>query len=102
MTRPPIAAAVSLALLAALPATAQQKGFVPVTDEMLQNPDPADWLSWRRTLNHWGYSPLDQITPENVHRLRLVWTRPLMRTGASGLTTSAPARFCGRLTSART
>ena len=27
---------------------------------MLQNPDPADWLMWRRTLHGWGYSPLDQ------------------------------------------
>ena len=26
-------------------------GFVPVTDEMLQNPSPDDWLMWRRTLN---------------------------------------------------
>ena len=24
---------------------------------MLQDPDPADWLMWRRTLNHWGHSP---------------------------------------------
>jgi alcohol dehydrogenase (cytochrome c) len=51
--------------------------FVPVTDEMLRNPDPADWLMWRRTLGHWGYSPLDQIDRENVRELRLVWTRPL-------------------------
>ena len=27
---------------------------------MLQNPDPADWLMWHRTLHGWGYSPLDQ------------------------------------------
>ncbi len=33
--------------------------FVPVTDAMLQEPDPADWLMWRRTLDSWGYSPLD-------------------------------------------
>src|SRR5437867_2500872 len=49
--------------------------FVPVTDEMLQNPDPADWLMWRRTLNSWGYSPLDQINRTNVGKLKLVWTR---------------------------
>ena len=30
----------------------------PVTDAMLANPDPADSLMWRRTLNNWGYSPL--------------------------------------------
>jgi alcohol dehydrogenase (cytochrome c) len=50
-------------------------GFVPVTDEMLQNPDPADWLMWRRTLNSWGYSPLDQINRTNVGKLKMVWTR---------------------------
>src|SRR5262245_35524324 len=49
--------------------------FVPVTDEMLQNPNPADWLMWRRTLNGWGYSPLDQINRGNVRNLKLIWTR---------------------------
>ena len=36
--------------------------FEPVTDAMIQDPDPKDWLSWRRTLDSWGYSPLDQVT----------------------------------------
>ena len=44
---------------------------------MLQNPDPADWLNWRRTLDGWGYSPLDDITTDNVHRLQLVWASQL-------------------------
>ena len=35
---------------------------------MLQNPDAADWLMWRRTLNGWGYSPLKQINNGNVAR----------------------------------
>ncbi len=47
----------------------------PVTDKMLADPDPADWLMWRRTLNSWGYSPLNQITKANVGKLKLVWTR---------------------------
>jgi len=51
--------------------------FVPVTDAMLQNPDPADWLMWRRTLDSWGYSPLDEIDHGNVGSLRMVWTRAL-------------------------
>src|SRR5690606_11748908 len=51
--------------------------FVPVTDAMLQNPDPADWLMWRRTLDSWGYSPLDEIDRSNVGSLRMVWTRAL-------------------------
>ena len=49
--------------------------FTPVTDEMIQNPDPADWLTWRRTLNAWGHSPLDQINTNNVDELRMVWVR---------------------------
>jgi PQQ-dependent dehydrogenase (methanol/ethanol family) len=56
---------------------AGQSSFEPVTDAMIQRPDPKDWLSWRRTLDAWGYSPLDQITRENVGQLRLVWSRPL-------------------------
>ncbi len=39
--------------------TAQSSGendFVPVTDAMLQDPAPEDWLMWRRTLDSWGYS----------------------------------------------
>ncbi len=54
---------------------AAQSSFVPVNDTMLQNPDPADWLMWRRTLNSWGYSPLNQINRANAAQLRMVWTR---------------------------
>ena len=59
-------------------ARAQVENFTPVTDAMLQDPDPADWLMWRRTLDSWGYSPLDQITRQNVDQIRLVWTRAMM------------------------
>ena len=58
-------------------AAAQPADFVPVTDAMLQDPDPADWLMWRRTLDGWGYSPLDQIDRDNVGDLRMVWSRGL-------------------------
>src|SRR5689334_8121813 len=68
-----------LVLLVANSLSAQKhvRSFVPVTDAMLQNPDPADWLMWRRTLDSWGYSPLNQINRSNVGQLRLVWTRGL-------------------------
>jgi PQQ-dependent dehydrogenase (methanol/ethanol family) len=59
------------------PAAAAAADFVPVTDRMLQNPDPADWLMWRRTLNTWGYSPLNQVTRNNVRTLSLAWSRGL-------------------------
>ena len=45
----------------------------PVTDAMLLDPDPADWLIYRRTYDGWGHSPLDQITRENVGELQLAW-----------------------------
>ncbi len=45
----------------------------PVTDAMLAEPDKADWLSWRRTLDGQGYSPLDSVNRGNVHGLRLAW-----------------------------
>jgi alcohol dehydrogenase (cytochrome c) len=56
---------------------AQIRNLEPVTDEMLADPDPEDWLMWRRTLDGWGYSPLAQIHRGNVDGLRMVWTRGL-------------------------
>jgi hypothetical protein len=41
----------STACLLALTAVAAAHDFVLVTDEMLQNPDLADWLMWRCTLH---------------------------------------------------
>ena len=68
---------VALPWMCVMPGAAQEPAFAPVTDEMLLNPDPADWLHWRRTLDGWGYSPLNQINRENVHHLQLVWSLPL-------------------------
>ena len=65
-----VSAAVAI-VLASPVGTAQVNDFTPVTDAMLQHPDAADWLSWRRTLDGQAHSPLDQITTENVGRLRL-------------------------------
>ena len=56
---------------------AQSSAVTPVTDVTLQDPPPEDWLMWRRTLNGWGYSPLDQIDRDNVGTLRMVWSRGL-------------------------
>ena len=66
-----VAVAAILLPLVALPVTvaAQQalsSAFPPVTDAMLQNPAPADWLTWRRTLYGWGYSPLDQRSVQGL------------------------------------
>ena len=70
---------------------AQVARFEPVTDAMLENPDPADWLNYRRTLDGWGYSPLDQINRENVHQLQLVWSWAL----APGISEPTPLVYNG-------
>ena len=61
-------------LVAATLATrGQVREFRPVTDAMLARPDPGDWLHWRRTLDGWAHSPLDQINSKNAGRLQLAW-----------------------------
>lgn len=78
-------AAVLLWTLPPVPLQAQAPDvFTPVTDAMLQSPDADDWLMWRRTLNGWGYSPLNQIDRDNVNDLRMVWTRGLTRGSNQG------------------
>ena len=67
----------AVAVVAVPSALAQGDRIRPVTDAELENPSPDDWLMWRRTLDGWGYSPLDQINRENVVDLRLVWSRGL-------------------------
>ena len=71
------ASLVSLVSPERIHAQSTDQRYVPVTDAMLQEPAPADWLSWRRTLDGWGYSPLDDINRNNVGELRLVWSRAL-------------------------
>jgi alcohol dehydrogenase (cytochrome c) len=61
-------------------------GYTPVSDAMLAQPPDGEWLMWRRTYNHWGYSPLDQIDRDNVATLRLAWAWTL----SSGLQETTP------------
>ena len=72
-------AAIGLADTAVVPAHADAVDLpvTDVSDAMLANPPPQDWLMWRRTLDSWGYSPLDQIDAGNVNQLQLIWTRGL-------------------------
>lgn len=46
----------------------------PVTDAALTNPPLGDWLTWRRTWNDHGFSPLKQIDTSNVASLRVAWS----------------------------
>ena len=57
--------------------------YVPVTDAMLRNPPDGDWLMIRRNYQAWSHSPLTQITPANVGRLRIAWVWAMTEGGAS-------------------
>ena len=68
----------SIALAAiATAAVAQVRNFAPVTQAMLLNPSPDDWLMYSRTYDAQRYSPLNQINKQNVGRITQAWTKPL-------------------------
>ena len=69
-----LALTVSLAAFA-LPPAGEVPNFVPVTQQMLENPSPNDWLMYSRTYDAQRFSPLQQVNKENVGRLRLAWSR---------------------------
>lgn len=47
--------------------------YSPVTDARLLNPEPENWLMYKRTYGMGAYSPLDQITVDNAAQLVPVW-----------------------------
>jgi len=49
------------------------RDYKTVTAERLSKPDDGDWTMIRRTYDGWGYSPLTQITTDNVQRLQPAW-----------------------------
>jgi alcohol dehydrogenase (cytochrome c) len=62
------------------------ENYVPVTQEMLVHPAPADWLMARRNYQAWSYSPVDQITRDNVKNLQLKWSWAMNNSGANETT----------------
>ena len=63
-------------LLASAGAAAGQPddaAWEPITEARLLDPEDGDWLSYRRTYDVTGFSPLHQINRDNVGDLRLVW-----------------------------
>src|SRR6266850_539110 len=72
-------------------AGAQIDKFTPVTDQMLLNPSPEDWLMFSRTYDAQRFSPLDQINKQNVRGLSLAWSRGM----GIGSTESIPLVYRG-------
>jgi alcohol dehydrogenase (cytochrome c) len=56
-----------------------------VTDALLANPPAGEWLTWRRTYDDMGFSPLKQIDRANAANLRVAWSWSLPA-GASEFT----------------
>ena len=69
-----VAAVCALVFVPLLAQSPSVRTFTSVTDAMLRNPSPDDWLNWRRTLDGWGYSSLNQINRQNVGQLQLAWS----------------------------
>src|SRR2546423_32516 len=69
------------------------KNYIPVTDAMLRNALAADWLMIRRDYQATNYSPLAEITTDNVKNLHLQWSWAMVDGGPdprpSGATTQA-------------
>ena len=59
-------------------AQTEPPGWEPITQERLLNPEDGDWLSYRRTYDVFGFSPLDQINRTNVQDLRPVWAYSML------------------------
>src|SRR6266404_3366151 len=77
MTRKQIVLPSCVALACLISPTARAgsiESYSPVTAARLENPEPGNWLLYRRTYDGQGYSPLDQINASNVKDLIPVWT----------------------------
>ena len=48
--------------------------ITPVTSAMLTTPPAGDWLTWRRSADAHGFSPLTEVTTTNVTQLRVAWS----------------------------
>jgi alcohol dehydrogenase (cytochrome c) len=46
----------------------------PVTEAMLNKVPDGEWLTWRRTYDAFGFSPLKKISKANINDLRVAWT----------------------------
>src|SRR5512144_3230057 len=64
-------------IVSAFVAVQAEDKFVPVTQKMLENPSPDDWLMYSRTYDAQRFSPLKQITKQNVGQLKEAFKKEL-------------------------
>jgi alcohol dehydrogenase (cytochrome c) len=65
---------VKFVFIAALSATSLLTAQVPYQRIVDADKEPQNWLTYSRTYNGHRFSPLTQITPANVARLKPLWT----------------------------
>ena len=51
--------------------------YQPVTAAELADPPAEDWLTWRRGQRGHGFSPLAEVTTQNVRQLNTAWSQAL-------------------------
>src|SRR6185436_13527603 len=71
--QPPAQGSPSTTPPAVVPMPPVLEHYTPVTADQLKQPPAGDWLTIRRTYDGWGYSPLAQITRDNVKRMQPAW-----------------------------
>ena len=67
----PLLALVAGSAMAQTPAANVLGRLTPVTDDMLKNPSPNDWLMIRGNYKGWSHSQLNQINKQNVKGLQI-------------------------------
>ena len=66
--------AAAAAFWPAFAGTAEIGNYSLVTADRLANPEPGNWMLYRRTYDGQGFSPLDKINTTNVKNLEPAWT----------------------------
>jgi alcohol dehydrogenase (cytochrome c) len=59
------------------------RNFARITDDMLRNPPASEWMVFRRDYSASNFSPLTQITRDNVQDLQLQWVWPMNEGGTN-------------------
>jgi len=99
---------VLLAGIAILPAMliqsgrAQQKGKTPLAAKDVTKDNPADWPMYHRDFGGTGYSPLTQITTQNVAGLTSAWTYRLQSDAPPAAAAKGKAKGGGAVNSEAT
>jgi alcohol dehydrogenase (cytochrome c) len=59
------------------------RNFTRITDDILRNPPANEWMVFRRDYSASNFSPLTQITRDNVQDLQLQWVWPMNEGGTN-------------------